>query len=90
MVIKKEEVVIAHWRGVGGSRNQGFDCATLRSWRWIQPKLLQDCHYRDEKVKENNEYEYRVIATNEAGPSDPSIPTKPIPARPMKGGSAAV
>ena len=39
----------------------------------------------DEKVKENQAYEYRVRALNEAGPSDPSMPTKPIPARPVKG-----
>ena len=45
----------------------------------------QTPQYRDERVKENNLYEYRVIANNEAGPSKPSQPTKPIPAKPIKG-----
>lgn len=48
---------------------------------------MQTPEYRDEKVQEGKEYEYRVIANNEAGPSDPSIPTKPIPAKPIKGQS---
>ncbi|KAL8579176.1 hypothetical protein ACOMHN_010760 [Nucella lapillus] len=72
----------------GGSPITGYDVERKdpKSSRWVKINKapLQDCEFKDEKVKENNEYEYRVIANNEAGPSDPSIPTKPIPARPMK------
>nr|KAG5709145.1 hypothetical protein BaRGS_028601 [Batillaria attramentaria] len=72
----------------GGAPITGYDIERKepKSNRWVKinrapvPKL----QYRDEKVKENNEYEYRVIAINEAGPSEPSVPTKPIPARPAK------
>ena len=36
-------------------------------------------------MKEGNEYQYRVIANNEAGPSDHSLPSKTAIAKPMRG-----
>ena len=39
--------------------------------------------YDDGKVKAMKYYEYRVIAINAAGESDPSPSTGPIQARPM-------
>ena len=41
--------------------------------------------FEDTKVTANKEYEYRVTAINEAGPSEPSVPSKPITAKPAKG-----
>ena len=46
---------------------------------------LKTPEFEDTKVQPNKEYEYRVKAINEAGPSGPSVPTKPICAKPAKG-----
>lgn len=46
---------------------------------------FQGCEYDDKKVTKEKEYEYRVIAINDAGPSEPSVASKPIQAKPEKG-----
>lgn len=51
----------------------------------IAKSFSQDCEFEDEKVTEGKEYEYRVLAVNEAGSSEPSVPCKPITAKPTKG-----
>ena len=45
----------------------------------------QEPTYKDEKVQEGKEYEYRVTAINAAGPSEPSAATAPVLAKPAKG-----
>lgn len=47
--------------------------------------IPQDLEYEDERVSEGKEYEYRVMAVNDAGTSDPSVASKPIIAKPSKG-----
>ena len=46
---------------------------------------MREPEFEDTKVTANKEYEYRVTAINEAGPSEPSVPSKPITAKPAKG-----
>ncbi len=41
--------------------------------------------FKDERVQAGKEYEYRVAAINDGGESEPSDPSKPIKAKPLKG-----
>ncbi|XP_076471204.1 twitchin-like [Babylonia areolata] len=72
----------------GGAPITGYDIERkdpkTKKWVKINKRPIQDCQFKDDRVKENGEYQYRVIANNEAGPSDPSLETKPIVARPVK------
>ncbi|XP_070200689.1 twitchin-like isoform X4 [Littorina saxatilis] len=72
----------------GGAPITGYDIERkepkTNRWTKINKSPLQNCSFKDDKVKAEQEYEYRVVAQNEAGPSEPSLPTKPIPARPIK------
>ena len=47
--------------------------------------MLQTEEYTDNTVVANKEYQYRVTAENEGGESQPSEPSDPIKARPLKG-----
>jgi titin len=40
--------------------------------------------FADETVKEGKEYEYRIMAVNEAGPSEASKVSAPVTAKPSK------
>ncbi|XP_065941807.1 twitchin isoform X18 [Magallana gigas] len=72
----------------GGNPVQGYivERKEPKSNRWtpINRGLVKDCEFEDEKVTEGKEYEYRVLAVNEAGNSEPSVPCKPITAKPTK------
>ena len=46
--------------------------------------VFQSATYDDEKVQTGKEYEYRVIAVNEAGEGEPSSVSVPVPAKPEK------
>lgn len=46
---------------------------------------VQNPEFTDKKVQAMKEYEYRVVAENEDGPSEPSDASKPIKAKPLKG-----
>lgn len=46
---------------------------------------MQGEEFTDNTVVANKEYQYRVTAENEGGESQPSEPSDPIKARPLKG-----
>ncbi|XP_041366543.1 twitchin-like isoform X3 [Gigantopelta aegis] len=58
--------------------------AKSNRWVKINKAPVKGLTYKDDKVKDGNEYQYRIIANNEAGPSDPSLPSKTAVAKPMK------
>ncbi|XP_070184703.1 uncharacterized protein [Littorina saxatilis] len=68
-----------------GAPITGYDIERKESktnrWTKINKNPLQNCTFKDDKVKAEHEYEYRVVANNRAGPSEPSPPT---PARATK------
>ncbi|KAL8565325.1 hypothetical protein ACOMHN_029021 [Nucella lapillus] len=72
----------------GGAPISGYDIERkdpkTKKWSKINKAPLKQCQFRDDRVKENAEYQYCVVAHNEAGPSEPSMETKPIVARPDK------
>ncbi|ESO91796.1 hypothetical protein LOTGIDRAFT_91265, partial [Lottia gigantea] len=72
----------------GGSPVIGYDVERKdpKTNRWvpITKVPVEGNEFTDEKVQAEKEYEYRVIAINEAGPSDPSLSSKPIIAKPLK------
>ncbi|XP_071104533.1 twitchin-like isoform X3 [Haliotis cracherodii] len=57
-----------------------------KSGRWVKINKapVEGNTYKDDKVSEGKEYEYRVIANNEAGSSEPSHASKPAIAKPTK------
>ncbi|XP_061166987.1 twitchin-like isoform X9 [Saccostrea echinata] len=86
----KDHIVIA-WEppeNDGGNPVKGYivERKEPRSNRWtpINRGLVPDCEFEDEKVTEGKEYEYRILAVNDAGNSEPSVPCKPITAKPTK------
>lgn len=56
-----------------------------KKWNQLGGKgLIKDNSFYDDKVTQGKEYEYRVIAVNEGGESEPSNASIGIPARPEK------
>ncbi|XP_071120619.1 twitchin-like isoform X18 [Mytilus edulis] len=53
-------------------------------WAKINKEPITTCEYDDNKVGKEKEYEYRVVAINDAGPSEPSVASKVIQAKPEK------
>ena len=76
-------------RSDGGSPITGYDVERrdVKSGRWIKvnkfPVTGERC-YTDDQVTDGHQYEYRVRAINRAGPSEPSIPSKQLTAKPLK------
>lgn len=73
----------------GGAPIKGYHVERKepKSQRWLrltkapQPNL----DFTDNGVREGKEYEYRVIAVNEAGPGEPSAPSEMAVAKPSRG-----
>ncbi|XP_013785867.1 twitchin-like, partial [Limulus polyphemus] len=75
-------------RSDGGSPIQGYDIERrdTKANRWVRitKTPVRGTEYNDDTVTDGHQYEYRVIAKNAAGPSEPSQASKPIAAKPMK------
>lgn len=58
-----------------------------KSQRWLRLTKApqQELDFADTGVREKKEYEYRVIAVNEAGPGEPSPPSEMVVAKPSRG-----
>ena len=63
-------------RGYIVERRQGFSSRFVP----ITRDLVFDTYFRDTNVNDGQEYEYRIVAENEAGQSEASRPTGPIAA----------
>ncbi|XP_074660014.1 twitchin-like [Tubulanus polymorphus] len=73
----------------GGNPIQGYiiERKEPKSNRWVRinpDNLCKDLKFADDTVKDGKEYEYRVSAVNDAGPSEPSKVSKPVKAVPSK------
>ena len=64
-------------RGYLVERRQGFSSRFIN----VSRGLVLDRWYRDNNVYEGSDYEYRVIAENEAGQGNPSKPVGPVVAK---------
>ena len=75
-------------RSDGGAPIMGYEVERrdLKSNRWIRVNKypVTECNFNDDTVTDGHKYEYRVIATNKAGPSEPSLPSKSMIAKPLK------
>ena len=75
-------------RSDGGSTIVGYDVERrdVKSNRWIKVNRepVRGLEYTDDTVTDGHLYEYRVLARNAAGLSEPSPPSKTIAAKPMK------
>ncbi len=73
-------------RSDGGSPITGYDIERkdLKGNRWVKANRdpVPGLEFNDDTVTDGHVYEYRVIAQNAAGVSEPSLPSKPIAAKP--------
>uniref|UniRef100_A0A0N5D1Z0 non-specific serine/threonine protein kinase n=1 Tax=Thelazia callipaeda TaxID=103827 RepID=A0A0N5D1Z0_THECL len=71
----------------GGSSISHYDIERkdLKTGRWIKinTEPVKGTSFMDERVQEGHTYEYRVRATNKAGPGENSDPSAAITAKPM-------
>ena len=69
----------------GGSPVLGYTLErrahTAQSWAKVHPRLITDLSYQNTELVEGMQYEYRVIAENKVGPSNPSPPSSQITAK---------
>lgn len=73
----------------GRSPIKGYDIERkdlTKAGRWIclNRDPVNKLDYTDDTVIDGHQYEYRIVAKNAAGPSEPSLPSKPITAKPLK------
>ncbi|KAF6772761.1 hypothetical protein AHF37_07761 [Paragonimus kellicotti] len=72
----------------GGAPIKGYHVERKepKGQRWLRlTKVPQtNLDFSDDGVREGKEYEYRVIAVNEAGPGDPSPPSDLVVAKPSR------
>lgn len=72
----------------GNSPITGYDIERkdVKSSRWIKVNKwpVNELTFTDDTVTDGHCYEYRIIANNKAGPSEPSQPSKPLVAKPLK------
>ncbi|CAN8010311.1 unnamed protein product, partial [Ixodes pacificus] len=75
-------------RNDGGSPITGYDVERrdTKGNRWVRVNKdpVRTPEYTDKDVTDGHQYEYRVVAKNAAGPSEPSMASKAIAAKPMK------
>ncbi|CAG2161698.1 unnamed protein product [Oppiella nova] len=75
-------------RNDGGSPITGYDVERkdLKGNRWLKVNRepVRGLDYTDDSVTDGHLYEYRVVARNAAGVSEPSPPSKAIAAKPLK------
>ena len=76
-------------RSDGGSPITGYDVERrdIKSGRWIKVNkfpVVGERTYTDDTVTDGHIYEYRVVAINRVGPSEPSAPSKQLVAKPLK------
>ena len=64
-------------RGYIVERRQGYSSRFIA----VSKGFVLDNYFRDTSVYDGQEYEYRIVAENEAGQSEPSRPIGPIAAR---------
>ena len=64
-------------RGYIVERRQGYSSRFIP----VNKGFVLDNYFRDTSVYDGQEYEYRIVAENEAGQSEPSRPIGPIAAR---------
>lgn len=76
-------------RSTGGSPITGYDVERcgIHSGRWkkVNRDPVRSTEFVDDTVNEGEQYQYRIIANNKMGPSNPSDPSVSIAAKPMKG-----
>ncbi|XP_059156398.1 twitchin-like isoform X4 [Physella acuta] len=75
-------------RNDGGAPITGYEVERKepKTNRWVKltKAPITKPQFKDEKVQEGKEYEYRVSAVNEAGLSEPSSASAPVLAKPAK------
>lgn len=87
-----KDFIKIHWsapRSTGGSPITGYDVERcgIHSGRWkkVNRTPVKGTDFVDDTVSEGEQYQYRIVANNKMGPSNPSDPSQPIAAKPMKG-----
>ncbi|PAV56317.1 hypothetical protein WR25_15732 isoform E [Diploscapter pachys] len=75
-------------RDNGGSPVDHYDIERKdqKTGRWIKANTspVTGTTFSDTRVQKDHTYEYRIVAVNKAGPGQPSDPSIPATARPMK------
>lgn len=76
-------------RSTGGSPITGYDVERcgIHSGRWkkINRGPVKGTEFVDDTVSEGEQYQYRIVANNKMGASNPSEPSQAIAAKPMRG-----
>ncbi|CAL8090942.1 unnamed protein product [Calicophoron daubneyi] len=72
----------------GGAPIKGYivERKETKSQRWLRvvKDPVRGLEFTDDTVREGKDYQYRVMAVNEAGPSEPSPPSDSVVAKPSR------